>query len=595
MPPKRSKIFQGGTKGKKNELSKEDLQCLIKDHRIGFEGPVSEKHLPSRYKHLFQAIRRIHTICYEDRKHALSYFQKERVRHIRLKARNLRENTKVYESEWRDAIENYLMRLFHEEVVCYRCNGEKWESALEALPFTKEQQVQVLESRAARKPCRCNQREVRPTPESDDSDDEGQTLLFETALGQAISHGQDDDLDGYSISMTPDRVVGLRLNGRYRRYIGAAPSQLMHTCLKEKSSLLYPFLVLEAKREQDAPGFQSIGQQTAFPIRRMLQTQQSLLQKAAESISEPPEYLVDPLVWFLCNQGEIWRLYAAVIEGPDILELLRRYWTADTGADNEDLASADTGEVIQALLLFRTFCQPTGWQITRELSVFAYGVQAVQALRHLSDYLGFHNRRHMERLSQTWRAPSHHNFKAVLVEVQKVRNLSGISSVMHAFRGTRAVLGRDLNRHDPANHLKWTTPTDTKLHADSVRGAFAFFDGLAQIRDMPPRIYSTTTGLLQVIQHGQTTSIQDSPFVVPPDAGDSGAVIGIRPTSWPLQCPNFCLFVLERIDQLDKVSLARLLEATIRIRNFFAGGEGPIAMDRRDKLLLAEWVKAMKE
>lgn len=154
------------------------------------------------------------------------------------------------------------------------------------------------------------------------SDDDGQTQIFETAIGAATCHGPNDDLDAYSISMAPDRVVGLHLSDRYKRYVNAAPAQMTHTCMKDKESLLYPFLVLEAKRERDAPGFRSIGQQTAFPIRRMLQTQQSLLRKAAESVLDASKNPIDPLVWFLCNQGELWRLYAAVIDGPDIVSLL---------------------------------------------------------------------------------------------------------------------------------------------------------------------------------------------------------------------------------------------------------------------------------
>lgn len=95
--------------------------------------------------------------------------------------------------------------------------------------------------------------------------------------------------------MKPDRVIGLRPPSRipydysYFPIIG--------------QRILLPFLVVEAKRESDAPGFRAIQYQTAFPIRRFLKAQLEL--GLREQSSEPC------LVWFLGYQGDQWRLYAA--------------------------------------------------------------------------------------------------------------------------------------------------------------------------------------------------------------------------------------------------------------------------------------------
>jgi hypothetical protein len=105
--------------------------------------------------------------------------------------------------------------------------------------------------------------------------------------------------------MKPDRVVGLSMNDRYRRYIGSFSVELSHSPVK-KRQLMYPFLVLEAKRENGAPGFRSVEAQTAFPIRRFLRIQDEL--QRASNIE------LDPLVWFFAFQGEEWRLYSAILD-----------------------------------------------------------------------------------------------------------------------------------------------------------------------------------------------------------------------------------------------------------------------------------------
>ena len=110
--------------------------------------------------------------------------------------------------------------------------------------------------------------------------------------------------------MRPDRVVGLSMNDRYREYIEACPNSLTHSPFK-KMQLLYPFLVVEAKRENDVAGFRSIEAQTAFPIRRFLKMQDDL--RKAREMSH------DPLVWFFAYQGENWQFYAGTLQGDKVV------------------------------------------------------------------------------------------------------------------------------------------------------------------------------------------------------------------------------------------------------------------------------------
>ena len=78
------------------------------------------------------------------------------------------------------------------------------------------------------------------------SDDENGTM-FCSAKDGFITHALGDDLKNFNISMKPDRVIGL-----------LAPSNMSHNNSHFPvigRRILLPFLVLEAKKEGDVPGF----------------------------------------------------------------------------------------------------------------------------------------------------------------------------------------------------------------------------------------------------------------------------------------------------------------------------------------------------
>lgn len=112
-----------------------------------------------------------------------------------------------------------------------------------------------------------------------------------------------EGISNVKISMQPDRTIGIRLHDKYERLI-ANSSFDIRPHPGEIRNVIYPFCVLEAKKEHKAPGFRAVEAQTAFPIRRFL-----LMQMALRDASNGDMH---PLVWFLANQGDIWRLYAAI-------------------------------------------------------------------------------------------------------------------------------------------------------------------------------------------------------------------------------------------------------------------------------------------
>lgn len=129
----------------------------------------------------------------------------------------------------------------------------------------------------------------------------------------------------------PDRIYGLRqtrnienlLNDTAKRRIehetsfdGRQVQEVLGLPLPDQpmnqsgDRQLFPFLVLEAKSGSSSDDWHSIQMQTAFSIRTFLETQNRLRAAAGPR----SRWQCGPLVWFLSNRGEDWRLCVAYVE-----------------------------------------------------------------------------------------------------------------------------------------------------------------------------------------------------------------------------------------------------------------------------------------
>jgi hypothetical protein len=172
--------------------------------------------------------------------------------------------------------------------------------------------------------------------------DTGMSSLFSSRISQPVHDSESNETGQPSssesvptlrrIKQQPDRVQGLQRTKTFERILHkpyahdrpqAVPPRLVEKVLKTDmhpnngaEPLLFPFLLLEAKREKDAEGFQKTEFQTALPIRRALGLQHELtklLQTSGNVLDVPG----GPLVWFFAFSGEDWRVYAAVAEDYD--------------------------------------------------------------------------------------------------------------------------------------------------------------------------------------------------------------------------------------------------------------------------------------
>lgn len=108
------------------------------------------------------------------------------------------------------------------------------------------------------------------------------------------------------VKQQPDRVQGLQRTGNFESILRkpyahdlqqALPPRLVEQALKTSmhqdtgaETLLFPFLLLEAKREKDAEGFQSTEMQTAMRIRHAMSLQYELaklVQRCGNSLEVP--------------------------------------------------------------------------------------------------------------------------------------------------------------------------------------------------------------------------------------------------------------------------------------------------------------------
>jgi hypothetical protein len=78
----------------------------------------------------------------------------------------------------------------------------------------------------------------------------------------------------------------------------------------DDSGMIFPFLILEAKRARAPDSLQDIERQMALPAYEMLRTQNRLLENS--TVADASNRL--PRVWLVSFKAETWKLYVATTE-----------------------------------------------------------------------------------------------------------------------------------------------------------------------------------------------------------------------------------------------------------------------------------------
>jgi hypothetical protein len=155
----------------------------------------------------------------------------------------------------------------------------------------------------------------------------GTNPLFDDRTQEVIIH--DSLLRSQLPKQEPDRVYGLQETNNFEKLLSSpVPRALTNDddiTLRDfvKSSpfkdgvepLLFPFLILEAKSGKSSSGFYEIQTQTAFPIFALLKLQEDLLAQVRKvgTAGGGGGGAVKPLIWFLANRGDAWRVYGCCL------------------------------------------------------------------------------------------------------------------------------------------------------------------------------------------------------------------------------------------------------------------------------------------
>ncbi len=144
----------------------------------------------------------------------------------------------------------------------------------------------------------------------------GSSKIFDDRYEKAVEY----EIPELKVPTKPDRVCGLKATDNIRRLLakplppnswerqeGPKPiGSVIRTSVFrwEDDPLLFPFLILEAKKDSVEGSWRAIEAQTVFPIWLALN-----LQRGLQSYRTGDHGLPDPFVWFIGYKGCEWRVY----------------------------------------------------------------------------------------------------------------------------------------------------------------------------------------------------------------------------------------------------------------------------------------------
>lgn len=252
---------------------------------------------------------------------------------------------------------------------------------------------------------------------------------------------------------------------------------------------------------------------------------------------------------------------------------LAKHWTGEDMSPYDPSSATNSDEVIRAVFFFRTICQSDTWQIKREVYCIMSTFTGTEIEPHPDEEFLLNQR------------------LQVLVALAQVRNIFGKESVSYALRNCSSILRHSHYPNEGERQLQWGSPSDQDNA--SVKQYLALFSSATRDPGISQLYYRHSVGPLQVLRAGEMAEV---PLFLPrisEDAAKAGAMLAVRPSSWPAECPRFCLFVLTESGIDNKARLGRLLHDVIKERNFYFAdsdtARGQPKWSAADWKLLRDW------
>jgi hypothetical protein len=169
----------------------------------------------------------------------------------------------------------------------------------------------------------------------------------------------------------------------------------------------------------------------------------------------------------------------------------------------------------------------------------------------------------------------------ILEALAEVRNIFGKDSVSYALQNCSLIL----------RQLQWNSPSNEENA--SVKQYLALFNSATRNSETSRLYHRHSVGLLQVLRAGEMMEVPRCLPITSEEAGKPGAMIAVKPSSWPMECPRFCLFVLSENGIDNKARLGRLLHDAVKVNNFYFAksdiAHGQLKWDADDWKLLSDW------
>jgi hypothetical protein len=295
-------------------------------------------------------------------------------------------------------------------------------------------------------------------------------------------------------------------------------------------------------------------------------------------ISREDTVLSNDLHWF--NQEDLAKIYhCAMPMSERNLHDLEDSWTGNA------TMAANPHKLIKVSFIFETYCQPSDWQLRRDIYCIIWPLSIASILESSTE---------MELdvvVVPNWEN-LHTQHSSIIRAFHQLRILRGSQSVFCALNNCSLVLlsipkQRDCN--ESSYNVEWTLRNESLVTERIFTFHFSFFD--------PP------TGKTQ---HGSShsglrrTVSSDHGLEMPPAIANYGhesstkyGTIAMRSLSGTPQGPKFCFFVSLDGDLDDGSTLGTALDSVLKAKTIHSDGSWrPGSVERRE---LRSWPKALKE
>jgi hypothetical protein len=239
------------------------------------------------------------------------------------------------------------------------------------------------------------------------------------------------------------------------------------------------------------------------------------------------------------------------------IETVRKLWVGPTTSATSLQMSNGPNEDVKALFLFRSFCEPTSWQITREICCVVWSESAAY---HCSKMM------RIENIPPFGESHFHEQQLSVLAQgLHQMHQLFGRESAACALQNTSRVFavpsvsGIDTGMADGST--MW-------LQEQNANQYFALFDTSKADSNRLQHFHQRVEKLHHIVppteplSNGSIVRLRDK-------VGATGGILALKGRRWSRKSSDICLFVV--IDKYDasEAELGRLLDGTDKANDWW--------------------------